>query len=92
MIVSCYTLDLYCDGPHESWEISRKFPDQYTGRTLAACKRQAIHDGWRFTRGVKRDQKVLCAECVKAKYKPVPLVVTFNDPVEQRSVKPSSID
>ncbi len=64
MIVGCYSMDLYCDGPHEPWEISCKFPDKYTGRTLASCRRQAVRDGWRFS----RDNRVLCPECVKEKH------------------------
>lgn len=58
MIVGCYSLDLYCrnESRHDSVR-----PAQFTGRTFAACKRDAIASGWRF----HLDGDVSCPRCVR---------------------------
>jgi hypothetical protein len=69
MTVGCYSLDIYCDGKHDMWKYSFLFPVTYTGRTLAACKRQAKKDGWRFL----RSGLTLCSACVEGKVKASPI-------------------
>jgi hypothetical protein len=61
MIVGCYTLDLYCDGSHETTDFDERFPCQYTGTSFAHCRSRAILDGWKFSNDGKM---VLCSQCV----------------------------
>ena len=66
MIVGCYSLDLYCNNQEgRSYEqdmllhAHKEFPHQFVGRTFSACKRQAVKDGWRFS----RNGNVYCPKC-----------------------------
>ena len=58
MIVGCYSLDLYCDGPEASAcsPLRSNQPAQFTGQTERDCLRTARRVGWRFT----RDGKAYC--------------------------------
>lgn len=64
MIVSGYTLDLYCDGEyrHGYQEDNAAFADINQTR----CYRQARRAGWIIN---TRDQKAYCPECVKLRRK-----------------------
>lgn len=59
MIVGCYSMDLYCRNDFRHADGVR--PAQFTGRTFAACKRDAIGAGWRF----HRDGDVTCPRCIR---------------------------
>ncbi len=64
MIVTCYSLDLTCDGPHEPSEgYPTEFPWQYTGKTHIDCIRKAAEDGWI----IYDDKLCFCPECVTNK-------------------------
>ncbi len=60
MILGRYTLDLCCDGPHETEPMKAHF----VGTTFADCRRKAIRDGWVFS---QNELWVLCPTCVKNK-------------------------
>lgn len=78
VIVGCYTLDLYCqhrwpegctfDERHYHYEPGAgALPDgQFTGRTYAECKRNALARGWKFHRRTgEGDVDVTCPVCAK---------------------------
>jgi hypothetical protein len=63
MKVGGYTLDVYCDGERwqgdSGWKHANDYmPQQFVGRTLASCIRQAKSAGWSCTG--KRD---ICPQC-----------------------------
>ena len=63
MIVSGYSIDLYCDGPlcERPWDCSK---ETFAGESYASCARQAVKRGWRL----KKDRsKAICPRCQKPK-------------------------
>jgi len=62
VIVGCYTLDLYCDHPHDQ-EIDNNqehYGDhlaQFTGRTETGCIQRARAAGWSINKSADR---VMC--------------------------------
>lgn len=58
-----HSLDLYCDHPlcdrvEGPANLPFRWPDEYTGRSEAACWRRARQDGWRRRKG-----QVICPHC-----------------------------
>ena len=75
MIVGCYSLDLYCD---LCWEDTATpyaqrsaFPHNFTGKSRAACGKQARVAGWslRFVSGSKPPRAV-CPICKRRRTPP----------------------
>lgn len=60
MIVGCYSLALYCDGP--GCLVRREGDGVFTAETGAECRREARKRGWRLN---LRAGTALCPQCVK---------------------------
>lgn len=60
MIVSGYSMDLYCDGPKctQPWDQSKA---TFAGQSYAGCKRQAVKEGWHLN-GSRT--KAFCPRCL----------------------------
>ena len=63
MIVGCYSLHLYCDFGDAEIHEGMTFPHEFTGRTEAACFRDAKKRGWRI---YSQQRKAKCPRCVKS--------------------------
>lgn len=64
MIAACYSMDLYCDSEQECRGKDAFGPVRhigYTGETWGEVVREARRDGWRITRGSKR--QAFCPYC-----------------------------
>jgi hypothetical protein len=63
MIVSGYSMDLYCDTPPSDKRRHKRetFMHQFTGETYGDCAKQARRTGWRLT----RDNRAICPLCTR---------------------------
>ena len=66
--VSCYSMDLYCDGPdhRDKHGFRSRVPDVFTGHTFAECIRAARKDGWSWNPKGKGEQgsgRAVCPKC-----------------------------
>lgn len=71
MIVGCYSLDLYCDNPLETYfgqgatpigfHGFDEFPHQFIAETGENCRQQARKRGWKLD---LQNHKAYCPRCV----------------------------
>jgi hypothetical protein len=60
MLVGCYSMDLYFENTEVHKYEYQPFPEEYTGRSRAACLRKARKDGWNIN---LKTAKCYCPEC-----------------------------
>jgi hypothetical protein len=60
MKVGGYALDLYCDLTNPNHEFGQ-FPEQFVGKTLSECKKEAREKGWI----IRKRGKDTCPKCSK---------------------------
>lgn len=65
MIVGCYTLDLYCDGPDhykDGLDFAKTDVYQFTAQNGSAARREARREGWLLD---EKADRALCPRCAK---------------------------
>lgn len=83
MIVGCYTLDLYCDQPHNINDyngISGVAAANFQGSTRMDCIRQARKSGWIF----HNNGLISCPACAKS-HKGVPTTPYLEHQFDKRT-------
>lgn len=75
MIISGYTLDLYCDGAPDcqlgAGRPSYKKYTQYADEERSVCFKQAKADGWILNNTTRT---AICPKCSKKNIKPNPII------------------
>jgi hypothetical protein len=63
MISSGYSIDLYCDGPHDYTFDTPKAT--FAGETYKDCYNQAVLWGWTIPKKLKGSDTAFCKRCSK---------------------------